>query len=269
MVNNVSQVNNSVFPVNTASQGNVVYPNFQPVGYDELQLSTNKKKKKSHKVLAWLGGIAATLTIIATATIPALRMRFCNIFKKQASEEVIMNSIRKYAKEMAHLDKEKMVHLNPKTGELVYNNQGNKHKVGYNKISDTLFGGHTIKGHNHPEQIIDNLHLNDMTFSLKDFMVGINEHGKHEFVATHKHIHHIKYNGKYDEKKFLDYLVNNGVIKLKDRKYDTIAKAIKEHVAYINSSRESVAEFSERIFSETKKLCDAMGWTYWREPLAA
>lgn len=266
MVNNVSQINNSIYPVNTTSQGDFVYPNIQPVGYDELKLS--KKKKKSHKVLTWLGGIAGAIIILANAAIPTTRMRFCNLFKKQASEEVIMNSIRKYAKEIAHLDKEKKIFLNPKTGALVHSIQGEEGSVTTKGLCDNLFDTYAIGGHNHPDMVSGNIHLNDGTFSMQDLFSAIQLHSKYEFVVTQKSIYHIKYNNNYDEKKFLEYLINNKIIVLNDRKPETIKKVIKECKRIFNFDM-STTEHCERGHSQVKKICDHMGWTYWREPLAA
>lgn len=265
MINSVSQVNRTIYPMNTAIQSSISCPNFQSIGFDELQLQNNNKKKKSHKVLAWIGGITAAIAACAVIFNPVSRMRFLNLFRKQASEETINNAIRKYAKEMANLDKEKKIFINPKTGKLVYSVQGIEHEVRVDELGHKFFGK-TIIGHNHPGQVVCGRYFNDTSFSLQDLRAGLLNRNKHEFVVTQKHIHHITYNGNYDDKKFLDYLVNNGLITLKDRKPETIFNEIHGNKFDFDINW-SNAEVIEKHYSRNKRICDAMGWTYWREPL--
>lgn len=257
MIKGISQTN-CVIPTASGGRRASLCPNFSANPTTDKQST----KKKSHK-LAWAFGIATAITAGIGACIvmavPSLRMQALNLFRKQASEEAINTAIHKYAKEIAHLKKEKEVFLNPKTGELVHSIQGEKHRVTLDNDGRT-FVDCTIIGHNHPS---------GYSFSLPDLHNCISRKTQRVFVATQKNIYHIKTNDSYDETKFLDYLVNNGIIKLKDRKPKTIKRAILKHksLIYPISHYESVKESFQRYYSEVKKICNHMGWTYWREPL--
>lgn len=260
----------------------------------------NQPKKKSHK-LAWTAGIVAALAVGATAYFPALRMKFTNLFKKQVSEEIINNSIRKTAKEISNLANEKAVFINPKTGEVVHSIDGEGRQVVSKGIKSILLPETTIHGHNHPVQILQmpsningkettlEMRMNDITFSLTDIYNDITHRVSHSFVATKENIYHIKFNKNHNSDKFLDYLVNNGQITLKDKKYKTIIEALGEDSAIINqedvpesalrahNTEEKFKEFikngvskylSNREHLKMEKMANAMGWTYWREPVS-
>lgn len=238
-------------------------PNFSSASNNSDQSSEEKNNK-----LAWTAAAITAVGACIGIFVPAIRMHVLNLFKKQASEEVIKNSIRKYAREMANLDKEKQIFINPKTGKLVRSIEGTERNVSSGNILDNLFLGHAITGHNHPFiNLPGNRCLNDLTFSLQDFYVDLMTKNKFlNFVVTQKNIHYIKYNNNFDEKKFLDYLINNKLVELNDRSRETVTKVLSER-KNIHNSNSSATEILERKYENVKKLCDAMGWTYWREPL--
>lgn len=264
--------------------------------------TVNQPKKKNYK-LAWTLGILAAAAVGATAYFPALRMKFTNLFKKQVSEEIINNSIRKHAKEIANLPNEKAVFINPKTGEVVHTIEGIENQVVSNSFKSMLISEATINGHNHPVHVLQvpavinnkelslEMRINDSTFSLTDLYNNLVHKVSHAFVATKENVYHIKFNKNHDKDKFLNYLVDNHKIHIKDRQQKTIFDSLRHQTLEEEINLEDVSksafktckteeEFKEFVkngaskyisdngHSKMQTIADKMGWTYWREPIS-
>lgn len=293
LISGINSVNCSVSSLDQRKQ------KFSQKSFAAAQKEPPQKKQENKKKGSFLSWVAGGITVVGAGIamyFPGIRMKVFNLFKKQVSEEVINNAIRQNAKEMARLKNERLIMINPKTGEVFYRNEGSERQVSIENKA-RLFNEKIILGHNHPSNTIPiqvmvddsiknyNINCDDSPFSLVDLYNGAMGKELRSFVVTQKHIHHLNYNNNYDTNKLLDYLVKKGKIKLKNRDPQTINNALHSHVVILprSNKKEKLWENEEQIkhhYEKTipynlakrealnmQKLCDAMGWTYWREPL--